>query len=89
MKQRINIDQLQELTSDQQNKLRDWWQPQKYDLVVYTFKYYGNKFETDEIIIKGLYNCNPIKVEEVSDIDGEYVFLKSQCLPLMRYWSMY
>lgn len=88
MKQFISIQQLQELTPEQQNKLREWWQPQKYDRVAYTYKYYDN-YETSEILIKGLYNGNPIKVEEVSDLDGEYVFLKSQCLPLLNIGQMF
>ena len=88
MKQRINIDQLQELTLGQQSKLRDWWKPKQYDQVAYTYKYH-DEWVTGKIIIKGLYNGNPTKVEEVSDIDGEYVFLKSQCLPLLNIGQMF
>ena len=88
MKQIITISQLQELTPEQQNKLRDWWQPKKYDQVVYTYQYDG-EWATSETIIKGLYNGNPTKVEEVSDLDGEYVFMKDKCLPLLNIGQMF
>jgi len=87
MKQRINIDQLQELTSDQQNKLRDLWKPKQYDYVAYTYEYY-EKLITNEVVIKGLYNNDPNFVEEVSDLEGEYVFPKCNCLPLMNIGQM-
>ena len=83
MKQIISIDQLQEVTLEQQDKLREWWKPKQYDQVAYTYKYHY-ELVTSKIIIKGLYNGNPTKVEEVSDLEGEYVFLKSQCLPLLN-----
>jgi len=87
MKQRINIDQLQELTLIQQNKLRELWQPKQYDYVAYTYEYY-EKWEINEVIIKGLYNGNPTKVEEISNIDGEYVFMKDKCLPILNIGQM-
>ncbi len=83
MKQYIAIEQLRELTPEQQIKLREWWQPQKYERVAYTYRY-NNNWETSEILIKGLYNHNPTKVEEESDLDGEYVFMKDNCLPLLN-----
>lgn len=35
MKQRITPDQLNELTPDQQNRLREWWTPQEYDIALH------------------------------------------------------
>jgi hypothetical protein len=32
MKQRITVEQLQELTEEQQQKLREWWEPQDGDM---------------------------------------------------------
>jgi len=88
MKQIITKEQLQELAPEQQNKLRDYWMPQPYDQVAYTYKY-KDEWVTSKITIKGLYNGNPTKVEEVSCFDGEYVFLKSQCLPLLNIGQMF
>lgn len=34
MKQRITVDQLNELTDQQKEKLREWWKPKKYDLYI-------------------------------------------------------
>lgn len=35
MKQRITVEQLQELTDDQKLKLREWWKPEVGDLFAY------------------------------------------------------
>ncbi len=32
MKRRITVEQLQELTEEQQQRLREWWKPQYYDV---------------------------------------------------------
>lgn len=87
MKQNITIDQLKELTQEQEAKLRDLWKPKQYNLVAYTYKYH-EELETDRIIIKGLYNGNPTKIEEVSDMEGEYVFPKENCLPILNIGQM-
>ena len=87
MKQNITIEQLQELSLEQQNKLRELWQPKPYDQVTYTYKYY-DEWITSKIIIKGLYNENPTKLEEISGLKGECVFLKSKCLPLLNIGQM-
>jgi hypothetical protein len=34
MKQRISIEQLQELTEEQQHRLREWWKPEFGDMLV-------------------------------------------------------
>jgi len=88
MKQNITIDQLKELTLEQQNKLRDLWQPEQYDCVAYTYKYY-EELTTSEVVIKGLYNNDPNFIEEVSDLEGEYVFPKCNCLPLLNVGQMF
>ena len=88
MKQRINIDQLQELSLGQQNKLRELWHPKQYDYVAYTYEYY-EKLTTSEVVIKGLYNNDPNFVEEVSDLEGEYVFPKENCLPILDIGQMF
>jgi hypothetical protein len=36
MKQRITIEQINELTDEQKQKLREWWKPQKGDCILYT-----------------------------------------------------
>jgi len=87
MKQNITIDQLEELSLEQQIKLRDLWKPKQYDLVAYTYEYHEG-LETDKVIIKGLYNNDPNLVEEVSDMEGEYVFPKGDCLPLLSIGQM-
>jgi len=89
MKQNIAISQLQELTAEQQIKLRDLWKPKQYDLVAYTYKYNDDELKTDKVIIKGLYNNDPTKIEEVSDMEGEYVFPKENCLPILNIGQMF
>ncbi len=34
MKRRITVEQLQELTEEQQQRLREWWKPQLYDVFI-------------------------------------------------------
>lgn len=34
MKQRITVEQLKQLTLEQQKKLRDWWKPHKWDVYI-------------------------------------------------------
>lgn len=88
MKQNIAISQLKELTPEQQIRLRDLWKPKQYDLVAYTYEYHKG-LETDKVIIKGLYDNDPTKVEEVSDMEGEYVFPKENCLPILNIGQMF
>lgn len=88
MKQNIAISQLKELTPEQQIRLRDLWKPKQYDLVAYTCEYHKG-LETDKVIIKGLYDNDPTKVEEVSDMEGEYVFPKENCLPILNIGQMF
>ena len=38
MKQRITPEQLQELTSEQQEALRKWWKPEEWELIYVTNK---------------------------------------------------
>ena len=34
MKRRITVEQLQELTEEQQQRLREWWKPTAWDVIV-------------------------------------------------------
>jgi hypothetical protein len=45
MKQRISIEQLQELTGEQQQRLRELWEPQCYDA------YYDSVFDVYNVVI--------------------------------------
>jgi predicted AlkP superfamily pyrophosphatase or phosphodiesterase len=48
MKRRITVEQLQELTEEQKQRLREWWMPQCYDIYYDTiFDDYG-MITTDE-----------------------------------------
>jgi len=68
MKRRIDIAQLQQLTEEQRQKLREWWQPAEFDLFV---------FYDDTLICEEAHdNGNVIYVAET----GKY--FKSECLPL-------
>jgi len=88
MKQNITILQLKELTLEQQNKLRELWKPKQYDRITYTYEYH-KELITSEVVIKGLCNNDPNFVEEVSDLEGEYVFPKCNCLPLLNVGQMF
>jgi hypothetical protein len=46
MKQRITIDQLQELTEEQQQRLEEWWKPEEGDLV---YNKFFNEFKQEEL----------------------------------------
>ena len=85
MKQRIDVSQLQELNPEQQDRLREWWRPEKYHLFVvgkgksvYTVK----SFKGDKI-------CDGERVNRKRD--GYYNDLskqasykyKANCLPLL------
>jgi len=52
MKERITMKQLKELTIDQSIKLKSWWQPRKYDVIMVkdkTFTFNKLHFKTDVI----------------------------------------
>ena len=46
MKQRITVDQLQELTEEQKQRLRGWWKPEEGDLV---YNKFFNEFKQEEL----------------------------------------
>ena len=54
VKQRITIDQLNELTDEQKQRLREWWKPQGSDI------YYNTHFKTS----------NSIRVNEYTNIEA-------------------
>jgi hypothetical protein len=57
MKQRISIEQLQELTGEQQQRLREWWKPQEGDW--YHDKTYGESYYGMEVGGYDVYTLKP------------------------------
>jgi hypothetical protein len=57
MKQRISIEQLQELTEEQQYRLREWWKPQEGDW--YHDKTYGESYYGMEVGGYDVYTLEP------------------------------
>jgi hypothetical protein len=61
MKQRITVEQLNELTDDQKKRLREWWKPwpadvvlygEKEDLIIYNHNTRSHLYEQDWLIEK-------------------------------------
>lgn len=74
IKQRISVDQLQELTPGQQEKLREWWQVEKGDWYIYNFKWENvAKFELEG---------------DICGHDYPTVVVKKNCLPLLSIGQM-
>lgn len=69
MKQNISVKQLQELTDDQKERLRDWWKPQKGDWFV----------ACGDIEIAGSFICGTID----SYNQAGWCYEKKDCLPLL------
>ena len=60
MKQTITVKQLQELTEEQKERLRSWWEPELYQSMV---NRYGVKFyleSLDEGYLREIRNCLPL-----------------------------
>lgn len=53
-KRRISIEQLQELTAEQQQKLREWWEPQNGDYYSYTYYCISTQYKEENCI--GVYD---------------------------------
>lgn len=92
MKQHITVDQLNELTADQKDRLRKWWRPLEYDLAVVNGCV---RCCYDD----GEYNCFAVKSKEFGrdhgcNITGPALPLLSagQCIQLIKYkvddWGM-
>lgn len=74
MKQHITAEQLQELTTEQKQRLADWWQPQPGDLF---FRYCVTAHPH---IVKGDYNPeNGYFHTTECDSDGEYEWEEKRC----------
>lgn len=71
MKQRITVEQLKELTPEQQGKLREWWKPQEFDVFVTT--------ESEYPKVVGYFENNSILVCEF----GRKWLPLNGCLPLL------
>jgi hypothetical protein len=52
VKQRITVEQLQELTSEQQERLREWWEPEVGDYIVHDTQGIGCLFGDVDIMDK-------------------------------------
>lgn len=80
MKQHITVDQLDELTEKQKEKLRDMWEPIQGELFYYSDKddwYYGD----------GIYRCAEYKNNKI-EIIGERQIVKEYCLPVLSIGQM-
>jgi hypothetical protein len=80
MKQRINIEQLQELTEEQKQRLREWWKPNKYDVAI-DFKYDNYEFPVEQVCDDKLIDFVDYG-EEIADSK------KEDCLPLLNIGQM-
>lgn len=72
MKQRITAKQLQELTEEQKQRLREWWKPQCYDI------YYDTIFDDFGIAL----------TDEQGNISGCVAERKESLLPLLSIGQM-
>jgi len=76
MKQRISIDQLKQLTSEQQNKLRAWWTCKEGDW----FKPINS--DQEQLLSDRSKECTSEQCE-FDDWYGWCVYLEENCLPLL------
>ena len=80
MKQRITPEQLQELTSEQQEALRKWWKPEEWELIYVTNK--GLNTFGQAMRITGINPaCDSLPMRLYVDVGGWC--LKSEVLPLL------
>jgi len=80
MKQRITPEQLQELTSEQQEALRKWWKPEEWELIYVTNK--GLNAFGQAMRITGINPaCDSLPMRLYVDV-GDWC-LKSEVLPLL------
>jgi hypothetical protein len=91
MKQRITIEQIEELTDSQKSKLNEWWKPAIGDPFI---NQRGMKLFVDETIegVNGLqirFVSVPITYPYQShDEDGQSLIHKSRCLPVLSIEQM-
>ena len=80
MKQHITPEQLQELTSEQQEALRKWWKPEEWELIYVTNK--GLNTFGQAMRITGINPaCDSLPMRLYVDVGGWC--LKSEVLPLL------
>jgi hypothetical protein len=80
MKQRIDIEQLMELTEGQRQNLMIWWNPNPGDCAIL------ETYKGQEI---GIINTVDIKQGTIYiNWDNTYGFLKEHLLPLLNIWQM-
>lgn len=77
MKQRITVEQLNELTEEQKARLREWWQPEKFDLAL--ANYLG---KSNVIALEKIYGEKWIDIEKAQDDFGEE-YAKKDMTPLL------
>jgi hypothetical protein len=85
LKQRITIDQLQKLTPELREKLRDWWKPQTGDWAIISNETFGLEEKvlvTSWNIEYGIANLNFIKKKGFSSLS------KDSLLPLLSIGQM-
>jgi len=82
MKQRITVEDLEQLTEEQKQRLREWWKPQSGDFMYYLrrgkqvlINYIGDGISDDVIV-------------HVDYIIGEELYTKGDCLPLLNIGQM-
>lgn len=56
MKQRITVDQLQQLTPEQQVKLKEWWMPKFGDLFIFEGYCDENLFDAEDAVNINFFN---------------------------------
>ncbi len=79
MKQRISVDQLQELTPEQKERLREWWKPQEHD--VFAARLSGMTKESDFDVYEVMKDGEITAA--LDPYDGHASFDKAECLPLL------
>ena len=87
MKQQITVDQLQEFTQEQKERLREWWKPEDGDAFIADYKY---AVPWDKIKRRMHIMANVYSVKRNGDIEadgdeyaGHEVIKKQYCLPLL------
>ena len=80
MKRRITVEQLMELTEEQKQRLREWWNPEEGDYVQH------NKYGVETICLPGPFD------EECPNVyfttDYRIHAFKEECLPLLDIGQM-
>ena len=84
MKQRITIEQLNELSDTQKQKLRELWKPRDYDVILYKTPHESDGGVTSIKISHGFLDSEIVDID--SFIDGYYNI--NDCLPLLSVCQM-